>query len=180
MEPIAVNHITVDKTLFTESHTAIFSKKRQKTLLYCGIVFLAFGLVFLILQARVPVLSTLCVPTLLTGILVIIWALTLQKSELRRKYKAFQRVNSDVSERTVTCHRTSLSVDTGKGEPIEIEYTDVRDHKETEHLCLLICADHRGVMLAKDGFEIGSWNVLLTAIEKAKQEAADAMRLLEM
>lgn len=180
MEPIAVNHITVDKTLFAESHAAIFSRKRQKTLLYCGIVFLVFGLVFLVLQARVPVLSALCVPTLLTGILVIIWALTLEKSELRRKYKAFQRVNGDASERTVTCHRTSLSVDVGKDEPIEIEYTDVRDHKETEHLCLLICADHRGVMLAKDGFEIGSWNALLTAIEKSKQEAAEAMRLLEM
>ncbi len=180
MEPIAVNHITVDKTLFTESHTAIFSKKRQKTLLYCGIVFLAFGLVFLVLQAWVPVLSALCVPTLLTGILVIIWALTLQKSELRRKYKAFRHVHGDASQRTVTCHRTSLFVDTGKGEPVEIDYTDVREHKETEHLCLLICADHRGVMLAKDGFEIGSWDALLTAIEKAKQEATEAARLLEM
>lgn len=178
MEPVAVNRITVDHALFAESHSAIFSKKRQKTLLYCGIVFLAFGLVFLVLQARVPVLSALCVPTLLTGILVLIWALTLQKSELRRRYKAFRRVNGDASERTVTCHRASLSVDTGRGEPIEIDYTDVREHRETEHLCLLICADHRGVMLAKDGFETGSWDALLAAIDKAKQEANESAQLL--
>lgn len=178
MEPVAVNHITVDHALFAESHAAIFSKRRQKTLLYCGIVFLAFGLVFLALQMKVPVLSALCVPTLLTGILVVIWALTLQKSELRRKYKAFRRVHGDASPRTVTCHRTSLSVDTGRGEPIEIDYTDVREYRETEHLCLLICADHRGVMLARDGFETGSWDALLAAIEKARQEAADAAHLL--
>lgn len=180
MEPVAVNRITVDQALFAESHAAIFSKKRQKTLLYCGIVFLAFGLVFLTLQARVPVLFALCVPTLLTGILVLIWALTLEKSELRRKYRAFRRVNGDTSERTVTCYRTSLCVDTGRGEPIEIEYTDVREHRETEHLCLLICADHRGVMLFRNGFESGSWDALLAAIEKAQQEAAEAARLMEL
>jgi hypothetical protein len=180
MEPIAVNRLTVDQALLAEGHAAIFSQKRRKTLLYCGIVFLAFGLIFLALQARVPVLSALCVPTLLTGILVILWALKLQKSELRRKYKAFRRVNGDASQRTVTCHRTSLSVDAGHAEPTEIDYTDVREHKETEHLYLLNCSDHRGVMLARDGFETGSWDALLTAIDKAKQEAADAARLLEM
>ena len=110
----------------------------------------------------------------------VIWALTLQKSELRRKYNAFRRFNGDASQRTVTCYRTSLSVDTGRGEPVEIDYTDVREHKETEHLWLLICADHRGVMLARDGFETGSWSVLLDAIEKAKLEAAEAARLMEM
>lgn len=178
MEPVAVNRLTVDRALFAESHAAIFSQRRRKTLLYCGIVFLAFGLVFLVLQARVPVLSALCVPTLLTGVLVVIWALTLQKSELRRKYRVFRRVNGEASTRTVTCWRTSLAVDTGNGEPTEIDYADVRDHRETEHLFLLICADHRGIMLSRDGFETGSWEALLAAIERARQEADEALRLL--
>lgn len=172
MEPIAVNHITVTKALFAESHSATFSQKRRKTLLYCGFVFLAFGLVFLAIQVRFPMLSSLCVPALLTGALVIVWAATLQKSELRRKYRAFSRVNGEASERTVTCWRTSLDVDTGRGEPVQIEYTDIREHKTTDHLLLLICSDHRGVMLSKDGFETGSSEALLEAIEKAKREAA--------
>ena len=172
MEPIAVNHITVTKALFAESHSATFSQKRRKTLLYCGFVFLAFGLVFLAIQVRFPMLSSLCVPALLTGALVIVWASTLQKSELRRKYRAFSRVNGEASERTVTCWRTSLDVDTGRGEPVQIEYTDIREHKTTDHLLLLICSDHRGVMLSKDGFETGSSEALLEAIEKAKREAA--------
>lgn len=180
MEPIAVNHITVTKDMFAESHNATFSQKRRKMLLYCGFVFLAFGLVFLAIQVRFPRLSSLCVPALLTGVLVILWAMTLQKSELRRKYKAFKRVNGEISERTVTCWRTCLSVDTGKGEPTQIDYTDIGEHKETEHLLLLICNDHRGVMLSKDGFETGSWEALLDAIEKARMEASEAVRLLEM
>ena len=180
MEPIAVNHITVTRDLFAESHNATFSQRRQKMLLYCGFVFLAFGLVFLAIQVRFPMLSSLCVPALLTGALVILWAVTLQRSEQRRKYKAFQRVNGEISERTVTCWCTSLSVDTGKGEPTQIDYTDIREHKETEHLLLLICNDHRGIMLSKDGFDTGSWETLLSAIEKARMEAAEASRLLEM
>ena len=180
MEPIAVNHITVTKDLFAESHSATFSQRRRKMLLWCGFVFLAFGLVFLAIQVRFPMLSSLCVPALLTGVLVIIWAATLQQSELRRKYKAFKRVNGENSERTVTCWRTHLTVDTGKGEPTQIDYTDIREHKESDHLLLLICNDHRGVMLSKDGFETGSREALFAAIEKARMEAAEAARLLEM
>ena len=55
---------------------------------------------------------------------------------------------------------------------MQIEYTDIREHKTTDHLLLLIYSDHRGVMLSKDGFETGSSEALLEAIEKAKREAA--------
>ena len=53
-----------------------------------------------------------------------------------------------------------------------IEYTDLRDTRETPHLYLLLCAGHAGVQLAKDGFTSGSWDALLQAIDRAKQEAA--------
>ena len=180
MEPIAVNHITVDKALFTEGHAAIFSKRRQKMLLYAGIVFCAFGLILLAVQVRLPVASALSFPALLSGVIVVIWALTLQKSELKRKYKAFQRKNGDDSERTITCYGNYLTVETGSTEPLQIDYPDIREHKETPRMLILICADHTGIMLAKDGFEIGSTSALLEAIEKAKAEAEEALKLLEM
>ena len=178
MEPIAVNCITVDKALFAESHAAIFSKRRQKMLLYCGIVFLAFGFVLLAVQTRFPVATTLCVPALLSGIIVVIWALTLQKTELRRKYRAFQRINGESSRRTIWCHRTALTVEAEGKAPVEIDYTDIREHRETEHLLLLICADRTGVMLAKDGFEVGSATALLDAVAKAKADAEAAAQLM--
>ena len=179
MEPIAVNRITVDQALFAEAHAAIFSKKRQKMLLYCGIVFCAFGLILLAVQMRLPVASALSFPALLTGVLVLIWALTLQKQELRRKYKAFQRKNGDASERTIYCYRNYLTVETSAAEPVQIDYPDVKEHKVSEHLCLLICNDHSGIMLAKDGFTAGSWQALLDAIDQAQIEAQEATKLLE-
>ena len=180
MEPIAVNHIAVDKALFAEGHAAIFSKKRQKMLLYCGIVFCAFGVVLLAVQMRLPVASALSFPALLSGLLVLVWALTLQKTELRSKYKAFRRRNGDISQRTIRCYRNYLTVETGRGEPVQIDYPDIREHKESEHLLILICADHSGVMLARDGFETGSPAELFSAIDRSKQEAEEAAKLLEM
>lgn len=180
MEPVAVNRVTVDQALFAEAHAATFSKKRQKMLLYCGIVFLAFGLILLAVQVRLPVASALSFPALLTGALVLVWALTLQKSELRRKYKAFRCRNGGASERTIYCYRNYLTVETGESEPVQIDYPDIREYRVTERLYLLICNNHAGVMLAKDGFAEGSWQALLDAIEQAQLEAAEAAKLLEM
>ncbi len=171
MEPIAVNRVTITKELFAESHAAVFSYKRRKMLLWCGIVFLAFGVILLAVQTRFPVASMLCVPALLTGAFVIVWALTLQRSECKRRYKAFRQRHGEASSRTITCGCASLLVDTSKGEPIEIEYADINEHRESEHLHILICRDHTGVQLAKNGFEIGSWEVLSAAIEEAKRMA---------
>ena len=177
MEPIAVNRITISRAIFAESHAAVFSKRRQKMLLYCGLVFLAFGLIFLALQLRFPVASALCVPALITGAFVTVWALTLQKSELKRKLRAFQAVNGEAPERVTQCYRDYLTVETGRGEPVHIDYPDIRESKETEHMILLICNDHTGVHLSKDGFETGSWDVLQAAIEKSKKEAEEMAQL---
>lgn len=178
MEVVAVNRFTVTRELFAESHAAVFSRQRQKMLLYSGLVFFAFGLASLALRARFPMASVLCVPLLLTGAFVVLWALTLERSELRRKYKAFRARGGESCGRTITCYRNLLTVETGEGEPREIDYPDIREHRQTEHLYLLICADHTGVMLAKDGFTEGNWQDLLRAIERAKEEA-EKQRMLE-
>ena len=177
MEPIAVNRVTITKELFAESHAAVFSYKRRRMLLWCGIVFFAFGLILLAVQTRFPVASMLCVPALLTGAFVIVWALTLRQSECRRRYKLFRQRHGEASARTITCGQTALFIDTGKGEPVEIDYVDIKEHRESAHLHILICRDHAGVMLARDGFEAGSWAELWAAIEKAKREAQALMEL---
>ena len=172
MEPVAVNRVTVTQALFAESHDAIFSVRRQKTLLYAGIVFFLFGVILAALRNRLPNAWSIGLPLLLTGAFVVVWALTLKKSDLKNKYRAFRRRNGDAAERVIRCDRTGLTVETGAAEPVRIEYTEIREHRETPHLYLLLCADHRGVQLAKDGFEAGSWEDLLQAIDRAKEEAA--------
>lgn len=171
MEPIAVNHVTITRELFAESHDAVFSVKRQKMLLYAGIIFVITGLILLAFQTRIPAVSALYTPLLLTGGIVIVWALTLKKSDFRKKYRAFQQKNGDAASRTITCDRTGLEIDVGSGKPLRIQYTEIREHKETPHLYLLLCSGHTGVQLARDGFETGSWEDLLKAVDRAKQEA---------
>ena len=170
-EPVAVNQITVTKELFEESHAAVFSKRRQKMLLYCGIVFLCFGLVMLLVRLRFPATSGLFLPSTLTGAVVLIWALTLEKSERKKKYRLFRQRNGEASARTITCQATYLTVEPEQGEPVDIDYADITEEKETEHLILLICRDHTGVLLAKDGFLTGSREALTDAIQKAREEA---------
>ncbi|MBR2823644.1 MAG: YcxB family protein [Clostridia bacterium] len=178
MEPVAVNRITVTRDLFAESHEAIFSVKRQKTLLYCGIIFFVFGLILFAFRSRMQAAAGLYTMLLLTGAIVVIWSLTLKKTDFRKKYRAFQQKHGDASSRVITCDRTGLEVDTGKGEPVRIEYTDIQDHRETEHLYLLLCRGHTGVQLAKDGFQTGSWYALLKAVDRAKEEAAAMQELI--
>ena len=178
MEPVAVNRIQVTRELFAESHDAIFSVKRQKTLLYCGIIFFAFGLILFAFRSRAQAAAGLYTMLLLTGAMVVIWSLTMKKSDFRKKYRAFQQRHGDDSSRVITCDRTGMEIDTGMGEPVRIEYTEVQDHKETAHLYLLLCSGHKGVQLAKDGFETGSWDELLRAIDRAKEEAAAMQELL--
>ena len=95
MEPIAVNRVTITRELFAESHAAVFSHRRRKMLLCCGIVFLAFGLLLLAVQARFPVASALCVPALLSGVIVVVWALTLEKAELKKKLEQAEQVSKE-------------------------------------------------------------------------------------
>ena len=178
MEPVAVNHITVTRDLFAESHEAIFSVRRQKMLLYGGLVFLLFGLILLAFQSRIPNAPALFIPLLLTGAAVVLWSLTLKKSDLKKQFRSFQRKNGDDPQRTVICSRTGVEVDTGKEKPVRIEYTDVREWRETPHLYLLLCSNHMGVQLAKDGFETGSWDQVLQAMDKAKKDAAAMMELM--
>jgi hypothetical protein len=118
-------------------------------------------------------------PAILSGVIVVIFALTLQQSELKRKYAAFQRKKGDVSERTVSCYRNYLLIETGGGEPVQIDYPDIREYRETANLLLLICNNHTGVHLAKDGFTAGDWDTLWAAIQRSKQRTEEARRLLE-
>ena len=161
---------------FSRSESTVVEK--SLLLLYGGLVFLLFGLVLLAFQDRIPNTPALFTPLLLTGAVVALWSLTLKKSDLRKKYRAFQQKNGDNPRRTITCDRAGLEIDAGRKKPIHIEYTDVREWRETAHLYLLLCSNHVGVQLAKDGFETGSWDQILQAMEKARQEAAAMMELM--
>lgn len=178
MEPVAVNHVTITRELFAESHDAVFSVRRLKMLRYGGLVFFAAGLILLGFSSRLPFAASLYLPLLLTGAVVVLWSLTLKKTDLRKKYRIFTQKNGENPTRTITCDRTGLEVDKGSGKPLCIQYTEVREMKETPHLYLLLCSGHTGVQLSREGFETGSWEALKQAVDRAKKEAEAMAELI--
>lgn len=178
MEPIAINRTTVTRELFIEGHAATFSRKRQRLLLYCGVAFLAVGLLLCALQSHLSAASTLSVPLTLSGIIAAIWALTLRRSEARKKYKAFQRKN--IAERTFYCYPDHLTIQPDGPSPTQIRYTDIREHRETDHLLILICKNRTGLLLNKTGFDRGTPAELLEAIDQAQSKAREDERALEV
>ena len=100
-----------------------------------------------------------------------------RKSTLGREFRLPDKKRTRSPERQAA-GKYIMSIDSGIGEPLRIEYTDVLEHRETPHLYLLLCSGHMGVQLARDGLTTGSWNALLKAIDRAKEEAAAMQDLI--
>lgn len=150
MEPIAVCHTVITPELFWESYRIVFDRKKQRTLLLCGIVFAVFGLVFLMVQYLLNRVIVLGGPVLVMGLFVIGWSFVLPHSECKRKYRIMCRKNGGAPiDRTVTFYETGLSVASGGEVLADIDYSEVTDRKETEHLLVLICEDRTGVLIEK-------------------------------
>ena len=151
MEPIAVSHTTITQALFQEGFALVFDRKKQKTLLLCGILFAVFGLFFLLVQYCLKRVIVLGGPVLLMGLFVIGWSCYLPHSECRKKYHALCRKNKGSPiERTISFYETGFVVSSPEQTLAEINWSEVLRYEETEHLIVLICENHAGVMIGKD------------------------------
>jgi hypothetical protein len=167
MEPTAINHITVTPELFQESFSTVFVKRKQQTLLICGIVFTLAGVIFLLIQHFFQKLIVLGAPVIVMGCFVIGWSFWLPVSERKKKYKALCRKNGgEPVKRTVEFFETGLSVHTEDEFPVEIDYSEVKEVKETEHLAILLCENRMGVLLDKAGFETGTLKLVKELVER--------------
>ena len=158
MEPVAVCHTTITPKLFRESHAVVFDRKKQRTLLLCGIVFAAIGLAFLLVQYLLNRVIVLGGPVLVMGLFVVGWSFVLPHSECRRKYKIMCQKNGGTPvERRVTFYENGLTV-ASKGEVrADIDFAEIKERKETEHLIVLICEDRTGVLVEKAALSEDEW-----------------------
>lgn len=157
MEPIAVNNLTITPEYFRESFSAVFAKRPRKTLFLCGLIVAAMGALSLALQLFFHRILLLGPPLLMMGIFVMGWAILLPRTECRKKYKALCLKNGGAPvKRRTEFYEHSLVVFSDSGAPLEVDYPDVEQLQETEHLVILRCAGRRGILLDKQGFERGS------------------------
>lgn len=170
MEPILVNHIRITPELFQESFGVVFDKRKQKTLLLCGIVFAVFGLIFLLIQYFLRKIVILGGPILIMGLFVIGWSFLLPRSECKRKYKALcQKNGGEPVDRTIEFYESGLTVHTKDGASIEIDYSEVREWRETKHLVLLICEDCSGILLDKTSFQSEMLEQIKELVQQRKE-----------
>ena len=167
---IAVNEIEITTELFKESFYAVFSKRKQKMLMNCGLVFILAGAVIMVIQYFLHMTSLLLSATILfPGIFVIVWAIRLPQTEYKRKLKLFNLKNKDGNRKRITCFSYGdFSVQADGQDPVYFDYTEISEWKETEHLLILICNDHTGIMLDKTGFTVGNAEIIKKQEQKCK------------
>lgn len=170
MEPLAVNHIQITKELFQESFAMVFDKRKQKTLLLCGIVVAAFGALSLVVQHFLHKVLILGVPILMMGIFVVIWSFFLPRTACKRTYKAFCLRNSRTPvKRRVEFYASSLAVYTeGNSSVLEVDYSEIKEWRISPHLVLLICDDHSGILLDQANFQMKTWEQIETLLKQSK------------
>lgn len=179
MEPLAVNHIQITKELFQESFALIFDKRKQKTLLLCGIAVAAFGALSLVVQSLLHKVLILGVPILMMGIFVVIWSFFLPRTACKRKYKAFCLKNGRTPvERRIEFYESSLSVYTeGHSSPLDVDYSEIKEWRTSQHLVLLICEDRSGILLDRANFQTKTWEQIEALLNQQKSQQSASTQI---
>lgn len=170
MKPIAENHITITRKLFTEGSMATKNKDYQKIILKFGVSITLFcitiGIWFIYTGKNLIHLigELIFIAALLLWIIFI-----LPRSGNRSRYKAMCQSLQEPPVRTISFFQDYLLVLPKVGKEISIPYKNVLGWTETKNLWILNCENNLGVMLKKDGFSTGTIELVKDAIAQGKE-----------
>lgn len=167
--PIAENHITITKKLFTEGWNAVSDGRYRRTALISSAVFWVLWLCMflygrIIHAAPGNALVELVVVLALTFYLVVL----LPRSQSSRAYRALKKQRS--MTRTTRLYDTYLVIELGE-ERMEIPYEDILTSYRTKHLLVLYCSNKSGLLLALDGFTAGSADLVEATLREYRAAA---------
>ena len=149
MEEI-ISQTELTLSLFREGYFAVYDRKKQLALLYCGLAFAAFGAAFLAIQQFTGNVALLGGPVVCMGLFLAVWSLLLPGTECRRKFRAMGGKRNRTVQRTVIFRESWVEV-SGQGRMLaELRYDELRDWVETEHLLILRRRDRMGVLARTD------------------------------
>jgi len=165
--PIAENHISITRALFDEAMNAAGSKAYKKAvhkMIFLLLVFYLTAAAFILYTGGSLLL--LLGESIFLGALLFWMLVMLPGTRRRSKYKAMCTGGSGTPERTARFYQDHLSVTSYTGKETVISYGDVQNWQETRNLYLLNCKDHFCVLLDKNGFVLGDFQIVKTVIEK--------------
>ena len=95
---------------------------------------------------------------------------SVQESGYRRRSPSYPLTDSlEINRKRTTCFSYGdFSVQADGQDPVYFEYTEISEWKETEHLLILICNDHTGIMLDKTGFTVENAEIIKKQEQKCK------------
>lgn len=154
MELMTTNHSDVTWELFWEGFELTFNRKAQKNLRLCGAVLSLGGVLSLGVQVVFHKLLVIWFPLLFLGIFTVIWSFFLPKNTAKKKYKAMCRWKKDViPQRDTEFYEDSLIILDGETELRRVDYTSIKEVRETKRLLVILCGDGSGILLEKAGFQ---------------------------
>lgn len=156
--PIAKNNISISLSLFKEGAKAGESKSYKKSIskvaIFILIVYVALA-IYLIVTKGSPFL--LIGETVFLGAVLFWLVYMLPNTRRKSKYKAMSQGGLFTPQRTTYFYEENMMVVTDSGKETLIPYADILSWKETRHLIVISCKNKLGVMLDKNGFEIGNF-----------------------
>ena len=163
---IVENHIRISRSLFNEAMRDTESKTYKKAVQKIALVLASLYLIiaFFLSYTGCSLLLLLGESVFLTALLF--W-LTVMLPGTRRhsKYKALKQGTDRIPERTTLFYQNHLSVISDTGKETTILYDDIRSWQETRHLYILNCNNGICVLLDKNGFVIGNFQMISSILD---------------
>lgn len=159
--PIAENHVTITRALFNEGMHAIGKKGYLK-----GMRNLTILLVLAYILIAVWTFYNNGSPFMLIGetftlTVLLLWMfIFLPRSKLKTKYKIMSQNGLVTPSRIIRFYEDSFTVTNGSGKMTNISYKKVSEWQETKNLYILHCDKNTWVLLSKEGFTFGSFDVV--------------------
>ena len=168
-EPIAENHITITRSLFYEGMRAIGKKGYQKAIKKLVLLLLVLYLIIAVwILHSGGSLFMLAGETLTITALLLWMTVFLPRSKWKAKYKAKSQYGELIPERTVFFYENSLTVTGNSCKTADIAYSKVTGWQETKHFYILECAENIRILVGKEGFTLGSFNLVKTRFSSSK------------
>ncbi len=164
MEKIAQNEILITKKLFYEGMQAASGIEYRKTAQKAIIAFAVLWFVMLIFSIWQNLSFIVLIGELILILLVALWLWVLfPNSKIKRAYKLMEDKSGGGMNRIIRFYNDCLTVESDTNST-EIPYSNICKTIRTKQLLVLVCEDKTGVMLALDGFTIGSAEIVLERI----------------
>lgn len=158
---IAENHITVTPQLFKESMKAVEDNSYKKSIQKLALILIGLYLIIALwlIYSGNSLLFLLGESIFLASLLYWLFVI-LPDTKYKNKYKSnFSQTNAPI-KKVIYFYDDHLKSSTVPESPYSISYKEITGYRETQNLYIITCTQNRILLLSKDGFIFGSFDIL--------------------